>query len=233
MKASLLLAPILALLTLTAAADNLPAKPYIEVSGHGELHLAPDLMHVTLTVEKTDMDLGVARQDVEQRATKVIELARKLGIADKDIEAAAIYVSPQYEWVNRSQQFKGQHVTRSISLTLRNIDRYTDLVNGLIIAGVTRLDAVTPDRSDRRALEQKALQLAVIEAHDKAAGMATTAGVSLGPVNSIAEVNNGRGPRPLMMTAEVAGGAAPSGAEYLSGEIEIDADVNVYYLIGN
>jgi hypothetical protein len=193
----------------------------------------PDLMYVALTVEKTDMDLGVARKDVEQRATKVIELARKLGMVDKDIDAAAIYVSPDYEWSNNSQKFKGQHVTRSITLTLRNIDRYTDLVNGLIGAGVTRLDNVTPDRSDRRALEQKALQLAVIEAHDKAAGMAATASVSLGPVYSIAEESAGRRVRPMMATAQVAGGSPPSGAEYLSGEIEITADVSVYYLIGN
>ena len=234
MKASLFLVPVLVLSPLAARADNLPAKPYIVVSGHGELHVAPDLMYVTLTVERTDMDLGVARTDVEQRATKVIELARKLGVADKDISAAAIYVSPQYEWLNHGQQFKGQHVTRSITLTLRAIDRYTDLVNGLIGAGVTRLDAVTPDRSDRRALEEKALQLAVIEAHDKAAGMAATASVSLGPVYSIAEQSGGRSVRPLMMaTAEVAGGSPPSGAEYLSGEIEIAADVSVYYLIGN
>ena len=217
-------------------ADGLPSSPYIEVNGHGELHVAPDLAYVNLTLEKTSMDAKAARADVEARAAKVIALARQLGIADKDIKAPAITVYPQYDWHQTSsgdgkQVLVGQHVTRSISLTLRDLSRYGALADGLFAAGVTRLDDVVPDRSDRDQLQQQALAQAVRDAHGKAEALATAASVALGAVYRISEQEGSRGPRPMMMAA--ARGAGNQEPEFLSGEIEIDADVAAYYLIGH
>lgn len=233
---SRLFSVLLFLLPAVVMADGLPQAPYIQVSGHGEVHAAPDLLRVAITLEKTGMDASAARADVEARAAKVLALARKLGLADKDIDAASVSVYPEYEWHagpngGGKQVLTGQHVTRSIMLTLRDIVRYGELVDGLFAAGVTRLDSVNPDTSARAKLQQQALALAVGDAHAKAAALAAGATLSLGSVYSIAEAGESRGPRPLMMAAASrdAGAAAP---EYLDGEIEIDADVQVYYLIG-
>ena len=227
---------ILSLLApLTAAADGLPPSPYVQVNGHGELHVAPDMAYVSLTLEKTDKDAKVARDDVEGRAAKVIALARKLGIADADIDAPSVTVIPEYQWVNESsgnagtRKLMGQHVTRGIMLTLRDLDRYGELVDGLFAVGVTDLGNVTLDRSDRRALEQKARALAVDDAHDKAAGLAKSAGVTLGAVYSIEEQGGSIEPRAMMAAAARSSGPTP---EYLNGKIDISADVQVYYLIG-
>lgn len=230
---------ILFLLPVTAVADGMPQGPYIEVSGHGELHVIPDMLIVSLTLEKTGMDATAARANVEARAAKVLALARKLGLADKDIKAPAVTVYPQYEWHSGpggdgKQVLVGQHVTRGITLTLHDTARYGELVDGLFVAGVTRLDGVSPDRSDRDALQRHALADAVTDAHAKAGALAGSAGINLGAVYSISDQSGGRGPRPIMMGAMAMSAdrnAAPQ-AEYLSGEIEIDADVQVYYLIG-
>lgn len=230
-----LLFPIL-LSPLAASADGLPTGPYIEVSGHGEVHVAPDMLKVSMTLEKTSMDAKVARADVEARAAKVLALARKLGLADKDIDAPAVTVEPQYEWHNGSngdgkQVLVGQHVTRSIMLTLRDVSRYGDLVDGLFAAGVTRLDGVAPDTSARDKLQQQALGLAVNAARAKAQALASAAGVDLGAVYRISEEGESRGPRPMMMAA-MPRASADAAPEYLNGDIEIDADVQVYYLMG-
>jgi uncharacterized protein YggE len=235
---------VLALLSLLVpclvAADGLPPGPWIQVSGHGALQVAPDMAYVYLTLEQTDKDAKAARADVEGRAAKVIALARKLGIADKDIDAPSVSVAPEYVWEDESssisssgkrvRKLTGYHVTRNIMLTLRDLDRYGELVDGLFQAGVDDLGNVAPDRSDRAALQQKALALAVADAHDQAAGLAKSAGVTLGAVYSISAQGEGGGPRPLMMSAQASrsAGAAP---EYLNGKIEISADVQVYYLI--
>jgi uncharacterized protein len=216
-------------------ADGLPTSPYIQVSGHGEQHVAPDLFRVSLTLEKTSMDANAARADVEARAAKVLALAHKLGLADKDIQAPAVTVEPQYEWRSApggdgKQVLVGQHVQRAMTLTLRDVSRYGALVDGLFAAGVTRLDGVVPDTSERDALQQRAMVAAVQDAHAKAEALAEGAGVALGPVFSVAEQAGMRGPRPLMMGAMSRDNAAPP--EYLNGQIEIDADVQVYYLIG-
>lgn len=226
------------LLPFAALADGPPRDPYIQVNGHGELRVAPDMAHVSLSLEKTGRDAKVARADVEARAAKVISLARKLGLADKDIEAPAVTVYPEYGCEENDpssgckQVLKGQHVSRNITLTLRDLSRYGELVDGLFAAGVTDLGGVDFDRSDRKALEEQVRALAVVDAHDKAAGLAKSAGVTLGAVFSIEEQGGSQGPRPMFAMARGAPEPAPPPAEYLSGQIELDADVQIYYLIG-
>ena len=239
MKSTLIaiLATLVALSAPAGLADGMPTSPYIQVNGHGELQVAPDMAYISLTVDKTSMDAKAARADVEARTAKVIATVRKLGITDKDIDAPSVTVEPDYEWSNGSvsssssvRKLVGQHVSRSVTLTLRDLSRYGELVDGLFQAGVTDLSGVTPDRSDRPMLEQKARALAVADAHERASGLAQSAGVTLGAVYSIAE-QAGYGPRPVAMRAALAT-PAPSSPEYLSGKLEIAADVTVIYLIG-
>src|SRR6185312_7575537 len=180
-----------------------------------------------------------ARADVEARTAKVLDAARKAGIVDKDIDAPSVSVYPEYGCESAAfssasggcvRKITGQHVSRSVTLTLRDLSRYGELANALFKAGVTDLGNMDMDRSDRRALEQKARALAVADAHDQAAGLAQSAGVTLGAVYSIAEQGNNFDPRPMMARAALAGSSAAS-PEFLNGKIEISADITVFYLI--
>ncbi len=232
-------AALFLLAPLAGSSDGLPTSPYIQVSGRGTLEVAPDLAYLTLSIEKIAPDAAAARADVEARTAKVLGAARKAGIADKDIDAPSVGVYPEYGCESSSfssaggsctRKITGQHVSRTVTLTLRDLSRYGELADGLFKAGVTDLGNMDMDRSDRRALEQKARALAVADAHDKAAGLAQSAGVTLGAVYSIAEQGNGFGPRPMIARASLAGSSAAS-PEFLNGKIEISADITVFYLI--
>ena len=230
-------------LALPVCADGPPGSPYILVNGHCDLQVAPDMAYVSLSLDQTSLDAKAAREDVEARAAKVIALARKLKIADKDIDAPSVTVFPEYQWVvekgaassssetRRVRRLTGHHVSRSITLTLRDLGDYGELVDGLFDAGVTDLGNVLMDRSDREALQQKASALAVGDAHARAAGLAQSAGVNLGSVYSITEQGGGYVPRPMSMARAASMDAAPAVPEYLNGRIEISADVTVFYLI--
>ena len=232
-----LLASLLLLAPLAAFADGLPDQPYIAVSGHGELHVAPDIAYISISLQKTAPDAKTARADVEARTAKVLAAARKAGIADKDIDAPSISIQPAYEWDRKQpdgasvQKLVGQQVTRTVMLTLRELDKYGELADGLVQSGVSSVYGVGFDRSDRAALEQKARALAVADAYERAAGLAQSAGVNLGPVYSITEQGGGFAPRPMAAMA-VEATSGPSAPEYLSGRIEISAEVSVLYLIG-
>lgn len=227
---------LIALLPAAACADGLPQTAYIHVTGHGEVLAVPDILRVSVTLEQTGMDAKAARAEVEGRAAKVLALARSLDVADKDITAPSVTVYPQYEWHQSTgssggkQVMVGYHVTRAIALTLRDVSRYGDLVDGLFAAGVTRLDSVVPDTSKREALQRQAQAQAVADARSKAENLADAADVPLGGLFSLSDVSESRAPRPLMM-ATAARGASDNSPEFLNGEIEIDADVDAYYLI--
>lgn len=237
---ALLLSLALAVPTL-AAAGGMPTSPYVQVSGHGELQVAPDMAFLSISIEHTDASADSARAEVEARTAKVLQAARESGIADKDIEAPSVSVVPEYDCSSSSfssgpctRKLTGQRVSRSVTLTIRDLARYGELVEALFKAGVTDLGDLQMDRSDRRALEQKARALAVADAHDKAAGLAQSAGVTLGPVYSISEQGSGFSPRPMMARMNaLATSAAADNPEYLNGKIDISADVTVFYLINN
>ena len=218
---------LLALSPFAAFAGPLPTTPYVQVTGHGSLTVVPDMARVTVSVAKTDKDLALARGDVEQRAAAVIAAAHKLGIAERDISAARISIWPEYQRQNNSQVFAGQHVSRNIVITLRDLTRYADLVAALIKAGVTTFDTAL-DRSDVATLRRQALAQAVEDAHARALALAQAAQVNLGAVYSITESNGFARPQPMMMAAKM---APADGAQYQPGTMEINADISVVYLL--
>jgi uncharacterized protein YggE len=185
------------------------------------------MARITVTVAKTDKDLALARNDVENHASAAIAAARKLGIAERDISAANISIWPEYQWQNNSQVFVGQHVSRRIVITLRDLAHYADLIGALVKAGVTTFDT-TLDRSDLAELRRQALAKAVDDAHARAAALVAAAGASLGPVYSISENSGFVRPQPVVMAAKM---APAGGAEYEPGTMEVNADVSVVYLL--
>ncbi|HET7650303.1 MAG TPA: SIMPL domain-containing protein [Gammaproteobacteria bacterium] len=215
---------------LQTLAGGLPSAPYIQVSGHGEISVAPDMLYVGFTVTRTDPVLSVARTDVEQRSDKVFALAKRLEIAARDIQAEALYVAPEYTWRNNSREFVGQRVTRTFRITLRNLKQYPALIDGLVNAGISSMDSVTPSRSDLPALQTRALSAAMDDARARAEALATSAQVKLGAVYRISDTGrSASGPRPMMLGA--ARTAAQESATYEPGQIEISADVEVVYLL--
>lgn len=217
------------LLPWAAFAAALPSAPYVQVTGHGSLTVMPDMARVTVTVAKTDTDLAVARAEVERRASAVLAAARKLGVAERDINAGSISIWPEYQWQNNSQVFMGQHVSRRIEITLRNLTDYADLISALVKAGVTTFSTAL-DRSDLPVLRRQALALAVDDAHARALALSKAAGAVLGLVYSISENDVVPRPQPLMMAAKAAPAGASS-AEYEPGSMEISVTVNVVYLL--
>ena len=221
---------VIMLIPALAFADALPSAPYVRVSGHSTLSVVPDMAHIYLTIEKTGKDVASARADVERRAAQVIEAAKKLGIAARDINAMNISVWPEYRWQNNNQMFMGQHVSRRIEVTLRDMPRYADLMGALINAGVTNIGSTTLDRSDMPQLRQRALAKAVDDAYGHALALATAAKVGLGSVYSITE-NSSFTPRPLMMAATAHPVAMQGAPEYEPGTIDVTADVSIVYLL--
>jgi uncharacterized protein len=201
-------------------ADGLPSVPYVQVSGHGDVKVIPDMLNIALTVTHTDPKLAVARADVERRSDAIIALAKRLGIAARDIQAQAIYIAPEYNWQD----------TRTFDLTLRDLDRYAALIDGLVKAGVSSVDSVVPSRSDMPVLRARALAEAMQDAHMHATTLTESAGARLGTVFSISENSNSiTGPRPMMLSATRVAAQAP--ADYEPGLIDIGEDVSVVYLL--
>ncbi len=221
------IALMMALLPALVWAGDLPNRPFVSVHAEGEIQVAPDMYTLNLSIERTDKVTAAAKREVDGVSDKVIALARKAGIADKDITASQVVISPDYDYENGKQIYKGTRVNRSIHLILRDIANYPQLVDGLAQTGLTRLQGIQPGRSDAEALTRKALAQAVAKAEADATALAEAAHARLGSVYSVQE--SGGQPMPRFEMAQST--QRRNGPELLPGQITIQASVSAVYLL--
>ena len=111
-------------------------------------------------------------------------------------------------------------------LTVRDVARLGQVIDAVIAAGANDLGGVRFAVKDDDKLIEKARRLAVADARKTAETLAAEAGVGVGRVLTIEEIDGGGpGPVALMMRAE--GGGAP----IAPGEVTVRARVRVTFAL--
>src|SRR5690606_34763736 len=94
-----LLALVLTLASAIAVANPLPNKPHIYVEGSAEIEVIPDQMTITLGLSAENMDVALAKQEVDERSHKLIDTLKAMAIEARDIATTALQVTPVYDYV--------------------------------------------------------------------------------------------------------------------------------------
>jgi uncharacterized protein YggE len=212
-----------------AAELPLPDKPHIVVNGYGVIEQVPDIIVLSFEVSTVKENFSTAKDSVDSTIAKAIAAAQEQGITEDDINASKINAAPQYEWQNKNRIYKGERVSRQVELTLTEADRYNALVDGLLAAGISRLQPVRLDFKERAALENQALNLALDDAKQKSAAMAQHVGTSIKSVFQIAPVDQGRRFERMAMSADM--GSAEKKAGLKLGKQSIEQRIRVVYLL--
>lgn len=199
----------------------------ISVSGHGETQTAPGLYVFHLGITHRSADVRAANAAVDKSAENVVRAARRAGLAKADISSTQVTISPVYNPKAKPGEPQVFEVTRNITLTLRNPTRYTDLVEGLIGAGVNRIAGIEAKPADPQALADTTLTAAVADARHKAGLIAKGLGVQVGPALDVNEQSY-QGPRPVMMDAAR---SANNTDGYEPGRIKVSASVSARFAI--
>ena len=169
------------------SAQELPNREHIIVSGHGYVEHMPDYAEIHLTISKTSETLKTSKDFVDKRTKLVLRYATDLGIEPEDISASKILAYPKYEWRRDEHKYLGQMVSRSITLYLRNLNQYPDLIQVLIDAGVTEIDGIQLRFRDQDAIQSEAMEVAIMNAKNKAKTIASQFGASIGKVLKVSE----------------------------------------------
>lgn len=167
---------VVALVQLCPAQDPCPRPRLISVEGTAEINVAPDEAFLSFGVESRDKVLGIAKSQNDARVKKVMTLARKGGVEQKDIKTSALRMGPDYS-EEKVPRLLGYSVTQEISITLKDLSKY---MTELLEAGVNRVDGVSFRISEPRKYRDEARAKAIGTAKEKAAGMATELGQTIG-----------------------------------------------------
>ena len=165
---------------------------HISVEGTATVDVPPDIARITVHLKCVDADASVAKATVDDRSRQTIRLATSLGIGDADIFATQLALGPETEIRFREPSInKGTFVKRDITITLRRMDKYNELIQGLVDVPVSELKKVDMDVTNRTQVEQQAQRMAIINALESAECIAEELGVTLGPVyrvNAVAKL---------------------------------------------
>lgn len=165
--------------------DSIPFD-HLCVGGTAKLSVLPDIATITVALREISHDLAAAKRTVDERSSRVIELAKKLGIDLKDVTATQIAIGPEYEWkAGNERQFKGSFVSRDVTVILRDLGKYSTLIHGFAEVPITSLSKAKLDVSDRSRLEKEVLLKAIGDARETATSMAAGIGMKLGHFHSI------------------------------------------------
>lgn len=219
---------LLIFLSACLASISYAGQSGIEVTGNAKVSVVPDMATFSFAINDRGKNLASLKADIDKKTAELISLCKKLNIETKDISSSEVSIRPQYNYQTKS--FLGYEVSRNINVVLKNLKKYTELVNGAIASGITNINNIALDSMEREALESKVLGAAIESAKQKATIIANNSGVNLGKVVYVKE-----GGSPIRLESygfRQSASAIPSeSGAFEPGEISVTASVVVRYAI--
>jgi len=231
MKPAYFLLPLMLLTGAVHADDAAANRRSVNVSGQGEVSVAPDRARLTLGVEASNIELKAAEAAVNKVVRAYLVEAKSLGLKDEQISTAGVTINPEYVWDDKTkrQVFSGYKANRQIELRVDDLTVIGDLILRATKVGVNQVNPPALESSKAKELTRQALIKATEDARSKAQLLAETLNVKLGAVHNISA--NDSVPQPMMYkvammrSAEAdAGGNAEMG--FSGGLIKYNASVN-------
>jgi uncharacterized protein YggE len=206
-----------------------PPPRQISVTGVAEAEAVPDLATVTAGVETRAETAAAALAANSEAMTAVFAALEAAGIARRDMQTSQLNISPVHEpfrdGATEPQKVVAYDASNLVTVQVRAIDRLGEVIDAVTEAGSNRLFGISFDVSEPKPALDTAREQAVADARAKAELFARAAGVTLGPVISIAE--SVQMPGPIMMRAEAQmADAAPPVA---GGMVMLQAQVQIVY----
>ncbi len=249
MKRSTILLVILLCSAFSSSAQEIDKLPVITVTGTAEVQIAPDEAVFSIDVAKTDKDLAVAKRLNDESVGKILELTRHFSISPQNVQTAQIAVDMKYESIRDGKTrvlnddgdeigkrvFRGYEVSKSVTVRLTDLSRFEEFFAGVLQTGVSAVNSVKFETSKLRENKDKAREMAMKAAKEKATAMAAAVNQSIGRAIKITEGNVGGQTFANYSSNSNATGTAGVFAESLvtfaPGAIKIEAQVTVSFLL--
>ncbi len=211
------------------------AEPaYIDVSGYGEFKAWPDYLVLGIEISDTQKELPAAKDSVDSAFATLTRIARRLDIESEDIESIMINNYPQYSYPKEGERrLTGHRVIRPVTLNLRELNRYGELLEALFDDERFRISSTTLRFNEPEEHKSKARRIALLQARAKAEEMAATLGQKVTGVLAIHE-QGGHIPQAEVMVHSammMRSKAADSGSEMQIQKQSIEQQVQVRFSI--
>jgi uncharacterized protein YggE len=201
----------------------------ISFSGQGRVTGKPDIALVEFSIVTEALTSKAAQDQNSAKSRALTEFLGKQGIAAKDIKTSDYNIHPVYSYATKTQQLTGYQVTQSLELKIRDFDKASTLIDGIVSAGVNQVNQLHFAVENPEDLKDQARVAAINDAKAKANKLANQLGMSLGRIVRFSENEEGR--RPPMLMKAMGSAEVAAGPSLPVGENEVNAAVTITYQI--
>ena len=215
---------LFSLISTMAIAQN--QTPTVEVTGEGIVYATPDMVNISISIEKEGLDLKNLRQKNGEAVAQVLQLLSK-ELPMENFQTS--YVSLYKDDYNKLNKYR---VVQNINIKLEDISKYDNLRNAIFDAGVNRIDGISFGVKNKEKLLQEARVAAIDDARKKALLYAVSLDQNIGKAIKIKEVNSHFNDiQPVERMSKMSLGSPANGSDntLAVGKIAIEAQVNVAF----
>jgi uncharacterized protein YggE len=204
----------------------------LSVEGQGSVEIVPEYARIGASVSHIADSAGAAQATVDRVVTELLTEISTLPVDADTVDAGHINIQPKYRWNPRleTQELLGYEATRLLGFRLTSLDSLGEALQMLAEQGAT---AVQPPQYGSTLIDEargRALAIAYEKAKRDALSLATAAGLTLGPPDTI---STGSQRPPIFRAAQRAAPAAMDAEmapRYEPGKLSVSASVSVIFL---
>ena len=164
-------------------------EPFISVQGSASQSVEPDELVWRLAVRNQALDTLQVAKDHHKTVAAVITYLKKQGIKEKDIRTTHMQLSENKEYRQKQWQKEGFFASSSINFTLKDLDQYTELWQGLAKKTAVSMNGFSFSYSNKKELFSQLQLKALTNGRDKAKLMANQLNMSIGDPLVIEEMH--------------------------------------------
>jgi uncharacterized protein len=207
------------------AASTTSPDAGILTSGDASVSKRPDTASLYAGVESQQSTASAAQSDLASKAAKLIARVKALGVADKDVNTSGYSVGPVY--TPSGQIVSGYRASEQLQITWHSVDTVGKALDAIVQEGGATNVGASFGLADPKAAQAEARALAIADARSRAQAMATAAGVSLGRVIRVSDINSSGLPSARFDV----GAAAPAATQLPVGELNVTVTVEMDFAI--
>ena len=222
---------VLTLFVTMSHAQEQKQIPQIAVSGEGKIKVKPDQVVVNFGVENTGKDAQEVKKLNDEKIENVLKFIKKFGIPASDFQTTNVSLNRNYDYDKKKYNFQA---SQSITITLKNISKYDELMMGLVDNGINNISNVEFKSTEIEKYKSDARKLAMKDAKKKAEDVVSVLGQKVGKALLITDNSpNYYSPQPMFKGAmlEMSADAGAPRETLAVGEIEVIINVMVSFVL--
>ena len=159
--------------------NNLHNRTMI-LTGLGEINVVPNIAVIHLGVETRGENLVNIHAENAQITQSIIQALQRMGVSD--IKTYQYSINKIYDYEDGRQIDRGYSVRNILEIRTTNLDKVGNIIDTAVNLGANVVELISFDISNREYYYQQALNMAVMNAIQKAKSIAMNLGLSAEPI---------------------------------------------------